>query len=483
MTIFHFLKHRLILKTNTLIMMGIILVYGISYFIYGETVPGFGWDGVVYKSITQNFYEKVFVTGLDQYYIQRIFVPAFLNLIFYLIRVPLIDVNILWGFKIFNLVCLIIGIYFYSLIAEELRFKNKVMWLGFAALFMNFAVLKHNFYYPVLLDTTIFALSIIQFYSYLKNNLIALIITTIVGAFTWPSFLYPSILLILFPIHNEVVKYDKNKIKLLIILLIMTFFSLCLCILYPKYAFIVTGQGENPINSSFIVVSIISLLAYIYLALNPLLKDNRLFKVKSYFKEIRLKTIIIAAIIFCSVIILVSLQHPNKSVNIKSFVGTSLLISISQPLIFLLSHIIYFGPVMLLTIYYWKSISSSIHSYGLGIALFVLFYILIGINSESRRIINAVPVFIILTMIVINRFDIKSIHVVLFFIISLIFSKFWFIFNIPVFSHGLNGGYQKFPDQKYFMNLGPWMSNEMYLLQGSIVYLRGSDILYSEEIL
>jgi hypothetical protein len=38
--------------------------------------------------------------------------------------------------------------------------------------------------------------------------------------------------------------------------------------------------------------------------------------------------------------------------------------------------------------------------------------------------------------------------------------------NLPAFD---DFQYQRFPFQNYYMMLGPWMSNQMYLLQGAIV--------------
>ena len=43
--------------------------------------------------------------------------------------------------------------------------------------------------------------------------------------------------------------------------------------------------------------------------------------------------------------------------------------------------------------------------------------------------------------------------------ISLLFSKVWLTINTAPFT----GQFHEFPDQGYFMNLGPWISRSMYL--------------------
>jgi hypothetical protein len=46
--------------------------------------------------------------------------------------------------------------------------------------------------------------------------------------------------------------------------------------------------------------------------------------------------------------------------------------------------------------------------------------------------------------------------------------------NLPAFD---DQQYQGFPFQNYFMMQGPWMSNQMYLLQGAIVLVAAA-LLY-----
>jgi hypothetical protein len=462
-------------------MIGIILIYGVSYFIFGEIISkggGFGWDGRSYKVFTQKLYGAIFVTGLDQYYIQRLFVPAFLYIGFKITGISATDINVLWTYRILNLILLLVSVYFYNLIAKELKFKNKVIWLGFCSLIINFAVLKQSFYNPVYLDIPIFTIGIIQFYFYLKNNLTGMIMTAIIGAFTWPTFLYSSLILILLPIKSSSIIYTQKSIKNIILLIVAISFSVSGCYLYIFHLDLLSINGISPINSTLILLSIICLFLFLLLALNPLLKYNKLYDLKSCLGSLRLKNIIIAIIMFSVIYITIHLQKPNELYNTDLFIMRILLLSITMPLIFLISHIIYFGPVLILMMYYWKNIAGIVHSFGLGLTLFVLFYVLLSINSESRNLINAFPVFIILSMLAINNINIKSQHLISFFCLSLLYSKFWFKLNISEFHDDVPGGFQQFPDQTYFMSLGPWMSYDMYLLQGTLVLLTGVLIFY-----
>jgi len=66
--------------------------------------------------------------------------------------------------------------YVWCLIARELDIGMRGKWLGFVALFVNFAVLKQAGYYPVLTDVPAYALGALTLLFYLKRSTIGLAI-------------------------------------------------------------------------------------------------------------------------------------------------------------------------------------------------------------------------------------------------------------------------------------------------------------------
>ncbi len=85
------------------------------------------------------------------------------------------------------------------MIANELNIQDRGKWFGFCFLFLNYAILKNNFYHSVLTDTSAFTLGLLMFYFFLTNKPIGLWVTIFLGGFTWPSIPYMGALFFVFP--------------------------------------------------------------------------------------------------------------------------------------------------------------------------------------------------------------------------------------------------------------------------------------------
>jgi hypothetical protein len=51
--------------------------------------------------------------------------------------------------------------------------------------------------------------------------------------------------------------------------------------------------------------------------------------------------------------------------------------------------------------------------------------------------------------------------------LALLSTKIWMRMNLPAYTDSWQ--HQRFPFQNLFMNLGPWMNNQMYWIQGCVV--------------
>jgi len=123
--------------------------------------------------------------------------------------------------------------------------------------------------------------------------------------------------------------------------------------------------------------------------------------------------------------------------------------------------------LVLILIFLWKDFIEEISSYGLGLTLFVLLYMLLSIGTESRQAINAWPIFAVFISQVLNRHYLVNWCFTYALVgIGLGFSKFWFQINTVNMNVGT---LLEFPQQRLFMNFGPWMSNEMYYVHSAVV--------------
>ena len=138
--------------------------------------------------------------------------------------------------------------------------------------------------------------------------------------------------------------------------------------------------------------------------------------------------------------------------------------SISKPGAFLLAQIIYYGPLMIVAVFLWKPMSRQIREYGLGLTLMFFAGALLALDSESRHLVAFVPAIFTFVVKTTEPFKWSSRQIRFLAIVSVLFSKCWFTMNVGP----LTGNLFHWPDQRYLMNIGPYMTDTTYLIQGAI---------------
>lgn len=456
-----------ILRKMTFLFTAFILAIGVFNFWWGEIIQvgrGFGWDGSIYGNLTKHFF--FFKYGLDDYLIHRIFPSFIVGSALRLFRVPLYNFTIIKAFELYNLALLLIAIWIFGLISDQLKLSVKGRWLAFLGLFVNFAILKFNFYYPVLTDTTAFTLSMFLLYCYLKNNSVGMLAVLLVSLLTWPILFFSGVFLYIFPKENAPVNQARGRRN------IVVGFLVAIAVLSGiNYLYFVKGARsvyEVPINNSLVIVSIFITCAYIYLSMKSIVNVEWLYSVRFILQKLRLKRLVlISVIILVMKIATFIFAHGKNEMTMLWYCNQALLRSLTKPFIFGVSHSVYFGPVVLLFLFFWKSFCRVIHSYGLGITLFTMVAVMLSIDSESRHIIHVVPFLIFFLIKAMEEVDWKAKHLIFFGLFSFGYSKAWFQINREPFY----GSYFDFPWQNYFMNQGPWISDRMYCIQGAVVLL------------
>lgn len=466
------------------------LIFLLSWFAYnfnhGELIQvsnGLGWDGGNYAVWAQEGTLHLLKNkSLNVYHTQRIF-PS--TIVHYVSKLAGYDIattsGVIHAFEIYNSILIFLSAIFLWLIAKHFRWKLSVLFVGYAAVFFNFAILKWSVYYPTLADVTAFFLGIATFYFYLKNRVVCLIITTIAASFTFPTMLYAALPLIIFPCkhyNTNVTSSFKTKGMLVGI------FSLFLVVL----AFCITPSTGDirhgflaTINVSLLPISIICLLAYFSFSLYYLFDLNYIWtNIKSniFLLRIVLAFTLVIVIHFCVNTFSSHAVLSHSPPSIASYILLIFQMALVRPFTSIVSHIMFFGPGILLVIFLWRKMAEVIKEHGFGMILFICFYILVGVDPESRHLINAVPVFMILACETLNRRGISWKFTYFFVIISLIISRFWVVINYvtwpssTVIAKGFSKGILlKFPMQMLFMNSGPWLSDSMYWIFLAVVIL------------
>ena len=450
-----------------------ICVYGAFW---GELVPvgnGLGWDGVRYGNWVKNFH----VSEIGPYYVQRLFPIAVIHYALVLLKLPLVDANVIAAFRIYNLLLILLSCVVWILVANLLGISTRGKWLGFLGLFVNFAILKQAFYYPVLTDIPAFALGLLALYFFLKNNVWALFVVTLLAAFTWPMIVCTGVLFLLFPRNPLQATASKSGIFSIIIAGLVTV-TYCASAVYFYFilGWTTLGYGEEKVIDNVVYLSLALSMLLLFRAIQELLGG---LSFHSLLPELKLKSFQPVRVVLAVLIIgiqIVFFLTPSVRVGDSSgeahiatmhlllLAGIALL-SIAKPLITFVSHVVYFGPIIILLALKWKAFSEEIWKYGVGLVSAILLSVFVGMDPESRHSIGAFPVFVPFLVKATDQCRWRSEIYWVFAGTAFFFSKVWFDINSASKSATPPG----VDLQSYFMNHGCYMSVNSYLLQGQVI--------------
>lgn len=454
---------------NSIGVFGLMLVLFWFFYNYnGEHIQagnGVGWDGQRYAEwLRQSIFEIISGHRLDSFSSQRIVPSLIINFFTHWFGVSVISSGTaVHAFYIYNCIILSISALFLWLISKHFQWNQQIFFLAFSACYLNFAILKFSTFYPVLTDCSAMTMGIIIFYCYLKNKILLLSAATIFASFIYPSMLYTSLPLILFGINmnNVSINLTYEKLNSLTAKLIgfCAIFSIIYLVFFGDH---LLPNGDMQINVLKLPLTILCTFLYLFLSLRSLIEWSFLKRILSCTNFYRM---IIATITFLFVKILILLiSNGHASVNVAFQIWVTLLTSVVNPFVNIVSHVNYYGPLLLLTIFFWREICLLIKKMGLGMMLFIMVFVIMGLESESRHLINAWPVFVCLTCEILKGYKLTWRITYSIIVLSLILSRFWLKINIAPWDSLHSSNFLDFPMQMYFMTQGPWLSNKMYFL-------------------
>jgi len=487
----------LLIKNTNFLMPLVMLLIGLANILWAEKLTvrgGFGWDGVTYAGWARDFYRTVVVDRVPDYYVKRILPSALVHYGSRLVTAPFLSdekkdtllsesSRVVLSFDIYNLLLVLLSVFTWGLIAKELDISTRATWFGFCFLFLNYAILKNNFYHSILTDTSGFALGILMFYFFLTNKPLGLWVTIFLGGFTWPSIPYMGALLFVFPYQKELASKVRPTVTSLEGKGPLLLAALACGLTLGMYVFLSQDLAQRlvrlglmvRVDVSLVYLSAAAVITYLFFGLKPALSDTRLFRPRRVWEAIRWSRVGIMAATFALLhfIYLQLRSGQEMSGGWGSHWGLIeyiFLSALTEPFIFLVAHTLYYGPVVLLLLFFWRPFCQSIQEFGIGLRLFVVLNFCLSIGPQSRYQINTVAVFIILLVRLLDRPFLKSQRFAFWLVLSLLYSKVWYTFNTaPQVDDGSMEILLRFPLQHYFTNSGPWMSPQMYLIQGSVV--------------
>ena len=293
-------------------------------------------------------------------------------------------------------------------------------------------------------------------------------ITTLIGSFAWPFIIYFGLILFIFPRDGESKYFYRKKLSAY-----LTAFSTLLLLISQIWLYffekVETPLASLSVNNDFVFLSIICVLVYFYFGVKNLLIECGMPDLKKIWNTVKIERIMIAFSLFTLLQVFLVYVSANDETALSTidFIKRTIIASIARPANFYLAHIVYFGPTFLVLPFIWKGFARIIRKFGFGLFLMVTGNFILSLNSESRMIILAFPFIVVLLVSVLEEQNLSYWFYLSFMIISFVFSKIW----LPLGNIKLAKEYVNFPLQWYFMNYGPWIADNMYIVQGLITLL------------
>lgn len=425
---------------------------------WGEHVlthNGLGQDGMEYADIARDFPNFLLNHELSQYRFQRILPSGIVYAMAWLSQISLAPPqNVVLLFSIYNLILLLLAVGLWYQIANKLQWTPAIRLISFAGLFLNFAIFKVALFNPVLTDPSAFFVGMLLVYYFLEDKYIKLLLATFFGAFIFPTFLVLGLLLFTFPLQQFTSTHELQYSRLSIVIAnIMGLIAATAAILlYLSYG--PTNKTlpfwDSPLG---LVLGAVGLFLYVVIGSIPLL--NMKFKIKKYLHPIRITTAI-SIFLLLKIFIFFMSNGTAGDLSTDTFVKAIFIRALAFPVIFFVSHVIYFGPIILLIAFFWKEFVTLIQTRGLGVIGATVLIFLLSLNSESRQLINFFPFIIIMFIEMIKHQKFSNRFLATFILLSVFISKIWMLCNSTL----------AFPPHYRWtaMSFGPWMSAQMYVI-------------------
>jgi hypothetical protein len=440
------------------------------YNMFLEQIPlnnGLGWDGRGFYEIAVNGIDKISNLDIKWYKVLRIFPFIFYDIGNYL-GLPKDFKSVIWFFKTFNFIFILLSVRHYYKTAEFFKLNQKMQDVGFILLFFTFPILKFAGYYPLLNDHFSFYLSLAGLHFLFTEKWLKYISILFLSLFTFPSLFFGFLLITFFKSQGRISLGFMKKYLLSINYIIYGVVVLICIILYYYWSSHpdILLNSITPINRQLLPVSVIILAFYLIYIVRQLFFALPNIVQKKF--DINLNTVflVIAGLSIMKIVKIIFLPMYDTGIlspHVFSYMA------IVMPLKHLVSHFFYYGVVFVLILYFLKDIVIVSIEFNLGYFLFFAFFMIISLNTESRILINYIPFFMFpLLKHVNNKIDISKIGIPSLLFFQIVVSRFWLPINIDktlVKALSKPDLFDKYPAQCYFINHGPWTSHTVFYLQ------------------
>lgn len=475
-----------------------ILAVTTFYWVFPDIMPfhqGFGFEGyTIYKPMAKDVHEYLIAHRMNSYSIQRIFPYVLLHFTFKVFGIAFSDFNMLLFFQVFQLGIALIIIYTWDKLAKHLKIGLPGQWIGYLSMLINFATLKLDFYIPFTYDRLAMASGLVSFYCYLTHRPLGLFINAVLALTIWPTALLFNLLMLLVPATEPVpATHTPWLSRIWAAGIASAVCGLFVLVIYVKH--IPDSLYMAPAVRPLLPLSI--LLIGVYLAYTQATLAQTLFpgwqeivpRVRHLLRP-RLSWLYALGLVGAYVLLTRYLGDPTHPyLTPQQFAINLTYGALQRPAQSLVFHVLYYGMPFLFIALFWRRTLQAVTRLGLGTGLLFMAVLIQAVNNETRQMANVIPLLTILAALVADGLTPRPKVVAVTAILAALFSKAW-VFSLNYFDPNYGkpddiypmltfeqGNFLKWPQQAFFMNLGPWAATPYLVIQAVAVVL-ASGVLY-----
>ncbi len=452
-------------------MVGLVIALCVVTVALGERIginQGQGWDGMGYTSWAQAFRQHVLTEGIPRYYSQRILPSAIVS--FGLGGTGAhSSARVIEGFQVLDSLCLVLSSVLWTRIALTLGWSRLSAWVGFAALFLSFAVLRHALYYPTLTDSSAILLGASMVHGYVGNRRLVLFATAAAGLFAWPAIVPSVVLMVIYPRSSTpapaAIPGRRRVAAGLGCAAALAY--VVISIIYYRAPLHAAGfdKFQKWIHPNLVVVTLIVIAITLFAATTVLFSERSAWNPKRAWEQAGWgwRTLLGLALGFGVLLVargwwIHRVGTRGEGPTMAEFICQQALEALRGPLWGLVHHCVYFGPIVILAILAWRRIAAVAAAWGPGAILSMAAVVAFAPSSESRQWVHLLPLLVAITITATR--DLWSRRAATVFILcALLWSDAWLRIG-----YDAPGDWFEFPTQRYFMHMGPWASDGMYVV-------------------
>jgi hypothetical protein len=456
------------MKRDGVAMVALVALGGALAIAFGERIginQGQGWDGISYTQWAQDF-ARVVHDGLTRYHAQRVLPAAAVYEALQVAGAAHDVPHVLRAFAVLDVAVLAVAAALWAQLAATLHWSRAAAWAGFVALFGSFASAKHAVYYPALTDPTAFALGMMLAWAYLTDRPIALWCCAALGVVTWPA-LPPIALVMLVLPRREVVDAGDPLDRRIAIGLAAVAAVVFVVVAFHYLAHPVPGVGDEKfaawVPRDLLWLTVPLVIALIVAGIAYALAPVRWRAVIAYARALDRRRLVIAvpatiALYVARAVYLAKLGTKGEGPTGAQFLCEHTLAALRGPLWGPVAHVVYFGPIIAVALVCWRRVCAIAWSWGPAAVLALVLVVAFAAGSNSRQWSHLEP-FLVAATIAATAAWWTPRRTIGFAVLALAWSKVWFHLGYDTVLD-----WHSFPNQRYFMNTGPYSADGPYVI-------------------